>query len=55
MDGYELAQRLRASLNGRPCPFMVAVTGYGLPEDPPAAPWRRDSTSTLPSPSMRLR
>src|ERR1043165_4194216 len=33
MDGYELARRLRASLNGRPCPFMVAVTGYGLPGD----------------------
>lgn len=33
MDGYELARRLRGTLNGRPQPFMVAVTGYGLPED----------------------
>jgi signal transduction histidine kinase/ActR/RegA family two-component response regulator len=33
MDGYELARRLRATLDGRPRPFMVAVTGYGLPED----------------------
>jgi two-component system, sensor histidine kinase len=33
MDGYELARRLRAGMNGRQPPFMVAVTGYGLPED----------------------
>jgi signal transduction histidine kinase len=33
MDGYELARRARASLNGRRPPYMVALTGYGLPED----------------------
>jgi signal transduction histidine kinase len=33
MDGYELARRLRESRGGRARPFMVAVTGYGLPED----------------------
>jgi signal transduction histidine kinase/ActR/RegA family two-component response regulator len=33
MDGYELARRMRTSMNGRALPFMVAVTGYGLPED----------------------
>jgi CheY-like chemotaxis protein len=33
MDGYELARRMRASLDGRARPFMVAVTGYGLAED----------------------
>ena len=33
MDGYELARRARAGMNGRQPPFMVAVTGYGLPED----------------------
>jgi CheY-like chemotaxis protein len=33
LDGYELARRMRASLDGRSQPFMVAVTGYGLPED----------------------
>jgi CheY-like chemotaxis protein len=33
MDGYELARRMRAPLDGRSRPFMVAVTGYGLPED----------------------
>jgi CheY-like chemotaxis protein len=33
MDGYELVRRLRAALDGRRAPFMVAVTGYGLPED----------------------
>ena len=33
MDGYELARRVRASMEGRPPPLMVAVTGYGLPED----------------------
>ena len=33
MDGYELARRMRATLDGRSRPFMVAVTGYGLPED----------------------
>jgi CheY-like chemotaxis protein len=33
MDGYELARRMRTGMNGRAPPFMVAVTGYGLPED----------------------
>ena len=33
MDGYEVARRLHESLDGRARPFMVAVTGYGLPED----------------------
>ena len=33
MDGYELARRMRATSDGRARPFMVAVTGYGLPED----------------------
>jgi signal transduction histidine kinase/ActR/RegA family two-component response regulator len=33
MDGYELARCIRATLDGRSRPFMVAVTGYGLPED----------------------
>ena len=33
MDGYELARRMRATSDGRSRPFMVAVTGYGLPED----------------------
>jgi signal transduction histidine kinase len=32
MDGYELARRIRAELNDRR-PLLVAVTGYGLPED----------------------
>jgi signal transduction histidine kinase/ActR/RegA family two-component response regulator len=33
MDGYELVRRLRGALDGRRPPLMVAVTGYGLPED----------------------
>jgi CheY-like chemotaxis protein len=33
MDGYELVRRARAGLDGFEPPFMVAVTGYGLPED----------------------
>src|SRR3954464_457593 len=33
MDGYELARRMRASLEGHSRPVMVALTGYGLPED----------------------
>ena len=33
MDGYELARRARASINGRSLVLMVALTGYGLPED----------------------
>jgi signal transduction histidine kinase len=33
MDGYEVARQARASLDGKPAPLLVAVTGYGLPED----------------------
>jgi CheY-like chemotaxis protein len=33
LDGYELVRRLRGTLDSRRPPFMVAVTGYGLPED----------------------
>ena len=33
MDGYELVRRLRERMNGRQPPYMVAMTGYGLPED----------------------
>ena len=37
MDGYELARRIReefgASLGGARRPYLVAITGYGLPED----------------------
>jgi signal transduction histidine kinase/CheY-like chemotaxis protein len=32
MDGYELARRIRSELGERQ-PYLVAVTGYGLPED----------------------
>ena len=32
MDGYEVARRIRAS-KGIRRPFLVALTGYGLPED----------------------
>ena len=32
MDGYEVAQRIRA-MSGDWRPFLVALTGYGLPED----------------------
>ncbi len=32
VDGYELARRLRAQAVGR-CPYLVAVTGYGQPQD----------------------
>ena len=31
LDGYEVARRVRAAGGRRP--FLVAVTGYGLPED----------------------
>jgi CheY-like chemotaxis protein len=31
MDGYEVARRIRAL--GGPRPFLVALTGYGQPED----------------------
>ena len=33
VDGYEVARRARAMLNGRPSTLLVALTGYGLPED----------------------
>jgi CheY-like chemotaxis protein len=33
MDGYELARRIRAEIGGKRRPYLVAVTGYGLPED----------------------
>jgi CheY-like chemotaxis protein len=32
LDGYEVARRIRAS-GGIRRPFLVALTGYGLPED----------------------
>jgi signal transduction histidine kinase/CheY-like chemotaxis protein len=32
MDGYEVARRIRADTQGKR-PFLVAITGYGLPED----------------------
>jgi CheY-like chemotaxis protein len=32
MDGYEVARRIRDA-NGAHRPFMIAVTGYGTPED----------------------
>jgi CheY-like chemotaxis protein len=33
MDGYELARRIREEFAGPRRPYLVAVTGYGLPED----------------------
>jgi signal transduction histidine kinase len=33
MDGYELAQRARSAAPGERRPLLVALTGYGLPED----------------------
>ncbi|HYX65254.1 MAG TPA: ATP-binding protein [Burkholderiales bacterium] len=33
MDGYELAQRIRTQTDSRRTVLLVAVTGYGLPED----------------------
>ena len=33
MDGYELARRARVSVDGKRTPLLVALTGYGLPED----------------------
>jgi signal transduction histidine kinase len=33
MDGYELARCIRAEFDGPRRPYLVAVTGYGLPED----------------------
>jgi CheY-like chemotaxis protein len=32
VDGYEVAQRIRATPNGQEL-HLVALTGYGLPED----------------------
>jgi len=32
IDGNELARRIRASMNGD-CPCLIAMTGYGQPED----------------------
>jgi CheY-like chemotaxis protein len=32
MDGYELAREIRR-LDGARRPYLVAVTGYGLPDD----------------------
>ena len=32
MDGYEVARRIRADLQEKR-PLLVAITGYGLPED----------------------
>ena len=31
VDGYEVARRLRAA--ARPCPYLIALTGYGQPDD----------------------
>jgi two-component system, sensor histidine kinase len=33
VDGYEVARRAREMMDGQPRPLLVAVTGYGLPED----------------------
>jgi signal transduction histidine kinase/CheY-like chemotaxis protein len=33
IDGYEVARRARAMADGEPRPVLIAVTGYGLPED----------------------
>ena len=33
MDGYELARRIRNEVEASRRPYLVAVTGYGLPED----------------------
>jgi signal transduction histidine kinase/ActR/RegA family two-component response regulator len=33
VDGYEVARRARQMTDGQPRPVLVAVTGYGLPED----------------------
>ena len=33
MDGYEVARRIRAELAQARAPVLVALTGYGLPED----------------------
>ena len=31
VDGYEVARRMRAL--GLPCPYLIALTGYGQPDD----------------------
>jgi len=33
MDGYELARRIRGAQTLERRPYLVAITGYGLPED----------------------
>jgi CheY-like chemotaxis protein len=33
MDGYELARRIHAEYDAARRPYLVALTGYGLPED----------------------
>jgi PAS domain S-box-containing protein len=33
LDGYQVAESLRASSAGDSCPRLIAVTGYGRPED----------------------
>jgi CheY-like chemotaxis protein len=32
MDGWEVARQLQAACTGKP-PFLIAITGYGRPED----------------------
>lgn len=33
LDGYQIADRVRAQQNGGPRPYLVAMTGYGQAED----------------------
>jgi signal transduction histidine kinase len=33
IDGYEVARRIRTALNGAARPLLIALTGYGAPED----------------------
>jgi signal transduction histidine kinase/ActR/RegA family two-component response regulator len=33
LDGYQVAQSIRAAPDLRPRPYLIALTGYGLPED----------------------
>ena len=33
MDDYELARRIHAECDAARRPYLVAITGYGLPED----------------------
>ena len=37
MNGYELARNVRTAAAGGPCPYLVALTGYGQPADRAAA------------------